>query len=289
MIYQSIKYLAARIITLIVITLNVTTVAWSQTPESIDGTDSAIHFKQLRINDDSVHYAYSGNSNKPGLMFIHGTPGGWGAFGSYLANEELQKYFFMVSVDRPGWGKSQTVDKKNNGIFKHQADNIVAVLNEYKEKEWIVIGHSLGASLAPQIALQAPTSVKGLLLLAGSLDPKLGNPRWYNYAARTWVVSKVVSERMTQANREIMKLRKQLTIMDKQIEGASLDVDVIVIQGLKDKLVSPKNPIYVTKNWQDNFSSVEVIEIADAGHFIPWEQSGEVVHAIELLSNKIRQ
>ena len=68
--------------------------------------------KDQRMVDQNIVYAYSGDPAKPGLLFIHGTPGGWGAFESYLASPILQEEYFMVSVDRLGWGKS-AIDKAN--------------------------------------------------------------------------------------------------------------------------------------------------------------------------------
>ena len=191
----------------------------------------------------------------------------------------------MVSVDRPGWGKSHTADKALNGLFDHQARSIAAIMAQYPNKKWIIVGHSLGASLAPQVALEAPNSVSGLLLLAGSLKPKLGSPRWYNYAAKTWLVSKLIGNQMTQSNREIMKLRKQLSIMTSSIKKTTFDTNVIIIQGMKDKLVSPNNPEYAVQEWQDNFASMKLVELKDAGHFIPWQESGEVINAIIELAN----
>lgn len=260
--------------------------AWSQPYKPSEVIDPNIKFNTISEDDINIHYAYSGNQNKPGLIFIHGTPGGWAAFEKYLVSQALQNSFLMVSVDRPGWGKSEIKDKKLNGIFNHQARSIDAIFQQFPDKKWIVVGHSLGASLAPQVALESPDSVAGLVLLAGSLNPKLGSPRWYNYAASTWVVSKMVGQKMTNANREIMKLRKQLELMNEELEQTKLNTNVLIVQGLKDKLVSPHNPAFALEQWPDNFLSLEVTQLKEAGHFIPWQQSDDVLAAIVNLANK---
>ena len=260
--------------------------AWSQPYKPSEVIDPNIKFNTISEDDINIHYAYSGNQNKPGLIFIHGTPGGWAAFEKYLVSQALQNSFLMVSVDRPGWGKSKIKDKKLNGIFNHQARSIDAIFQQFPDKKWIVVGHSLGASLAPQVALESPDSVAGLVLLAGSLNPKLGSPRWYNYAASTWVVSKMVGQKMTNANREIMKLKKQLELMNEELEQTKLNTNVLIVQGLKDKLVSPNNPAFALEQWSDNFLSLEVTQLEEAGHFIPWQQSDDVLAAIVNLANK---
>ena len=242
--------------------------------------DKNIRFEQATIDDYQIHYAASGNIEKPGVLFLHGTPGGWGAFEGYLESRHLQNDFFMVSVDRLGWGKSLIDPKLINGDFDLQARAIKAVLDQYPNKKWTILGHSLGASIAPKVALYAPESVDSLLLLAGSLNPKLGKPRWYNWAASTWAISSLIGKQMKYSNREIMSLRKQLKIMDAEIKQTELDVDVLVMQGMKDKLVSPKNPSYVSDEWQKNFASIEVLELAEEGHFLPWRQAPLVLQSI---------
>jgi pimeloyl-ACP methyl ester carboxylesterase len=151
---------------------------------------------------------------------------------------------------------------------------------QHPNKKWTILGHSLGASIAPKIAMKAPNDVDSLLLLAGSLNPKLGNPRWYNWAASTWAVSSLIGESMKHSNREIMGLRKQLRIMDAELKQTYLDTNLLIIQGRKDKLVSPKNPSYVVEQWQSNLNSIEVIELADEGHFLPWKQAPLVVQSL---------
>jgi pimeloyl-ACP methyl ester carboxylesterase len=242
--------------------------------------DGNINFHFVEVGENSIHYASSGDQRKPGVLFIHGTPGGWDAFESYLESKQLQNDFFMVSVDRMGWGESTIAAPLIDGDFALQAVAIKAVLDQYPLKKWTLIGHSLGASIAPKVALYAPNSVDSLLLLAGSLDPKLGKPRWYNWAANTWAISSLIGGSMKYSNREIMGLRKQLKLMDAEIRLAKLDADVLIIQGNKDKLVSPKNPGYVASQWKSTFNTIEVMQLTDEGHFLPWRQAPLIVKSI---------
>ena len=79
---------------------------WAQPYEVSDPLPKSISLKLIEHQGSPVNFAYSGDPNKPGIIFIHGTPGGWQAFQGYLADPQLQQDFFMVSVDRPGWGGS---------------------------------------------------------------------------------------------------------------------------------------------------------------------------------------
>lgn len=255
--------------------------AWSQPYQRSETLDENIRFNTLSFDGGQMHYAYAGDQSKAGVIFVHGTPGSWGAFEVYLENTSLQNDFFMVSVDRLGWGASTlSKDQHLDGNFTPQSQSIIKVMQAYPDKKWTIVGHSLGASLAPQIALDAPQQVYGLVLLAGSLNPKLGKPRWYNYAASTWLLSKLVGKMMRNSNREIMALRKQLETMTEAIKEQKLNVKLSVMQGMKDRLVSPKNSAYVDEHWRSNFAEVKIIELPNEGHFLPWRQTPLVIETI---------
>lgn len=240
-----------------------------------------LSFNSISNNGDTMHYASSGNVLKKGVLFIHGTPGTWSAFAEYLNNTELQKQFFMVSVDRLGWGLSS---KSSDFDFDSQADSIHMVMQRYPNKKWIVVGHSLGASIAPTLVLDSTNSIDALLLLSGSLDPRLGKPRWYNQFANTKLLSWLIPKKLISSNNEIMLLQSQLVKMDQQLNATTFNNDVIVIQGMKDKLVSPKNTEYVKQKWRSNFSNVSIVELENEGHFLPWRQTNLIIEKIKELA-----
>lgn len=72
--------------------------------------------------------------------------------------------------------------------------------------------------------------------------------------------------------------------MDRQIKEHQLKTRLSIIQGGKDKLVSPKNVRYVRKNWEHNFSEITILELPEEGHFLPWRQSELVIGEIRRLS-----
>ncbi len=255
---------------------------FAQPYEVYDERPPGIESAYVEFAEQQVHYAYSGDQSKRGLLFIHGTPGSWQAFGDYLSDRELQNDYFMVAVDRPGWGasvsKSAKPDMAEMVSFDFQARAIDAVMSRYPNKQWLILGHSLGASIAPMVALVAPEKVGGLLLLAGSLKPALGRARWYNLAASMMVVKWMLPSNLKYSNDEIMALRRELTSTEKKLMQTQFDADVVVIQGMKDRLVSPKNAAYAKDKWQSVFRKLRVIELPEAGHFLPWKHS-ELVRA----------
>ncbi|WP_170132122.1 alpha/beta fold hydrolase [Arenicella xantha] len=260
------------------VSFNMTASKGNATPAKL-GTQ--VILAKAEVNDFEIAYRVAGDVNKPGVLFIHGTPGDGTAFSSYLENSSLQSEFLLISVDRLGWGTSTLPDKLVDGDFALQAQSIIAVMEKFPNQQWIVVGHSLGASIAPKVALLAPQKVRRLILLAGSLDPKLGKPRWYNRAANTWLISRLIGRSMRHSNREIMNLSQQLNIMNQQLVENRLNVDVVVIQGMKDRLVSPDNATFAKQSWQNHFRQLDIIELESEGHFLPWRQAELVIKTIQ--------
>lgn len=270
----------------LILLISWTTLSFAQHYQAGTETSGNISHREIPFSQKTIHYALAGDSSKPGILFIHGTPGSWQAFQSYLNDKDLQKKYFLVSIDRPGWGQSKTnlassqnslqsdeVSVTTQSSFAFQARSILAVMQQYPDKKWILVGHSLGASIAPRVALLQPKKIKGMLLLSGSFKPKLGKPRWYNRLANTLLVSWMLPAHWQYSNREIMALSDELNALENDLNTQKLDIHVVLIQGMRDRLVSPKNAEYVRKHWPRSFSEVDVVELPNAGHFIVWRQT----------------
>jgi len=263
-------------------------------PNELTTADSSdIEFNTFSFAQHSLHYAYSGDVSKPGILFIHGTPGSWHAFQRYLKHVELQNDYFLVSIDRPGWGESKTSltpskssspgkskPTTSSNSFAFQAEFILAVMQHYPDKRWILVGHSLGASIAPKVALLDSENINGLLLLSGSLAPSLGKPRWFNRVANTLLLRWVLPSQWRYSNQEIMALEDELKTMEGDLQTKVLDIPVVLIQGMRDKLVSPKNAAYVRNKWPQSFANLDVVEIPKGGHFTPWKQTPLVLEKL---------
>lgn len=268
--------------------------AWSaqlaaQPYERPDTVDPSILMAQYTHGPYNMAYAYAGDVTKPGVLFVHGTPGEWQAFGMYLNDQSLQKDYFMVSVDRIGWGLS-TIDQDavagqqiQTVLFSEQAESITALMDRYPDKKWILVGHSLGASIVPKVAIQEEHRVVGMVLLAGSLQPRLGRPRWYNRLASTILVKWMIPKMFRYSNDEIMVLRQELQLMEDEILAHEHPTQTVVIQGMTDKLVSPRNIKYVRETWSAVFPNLKTIDLPNSGHFIPWEHTDLVIQNIRAI------
>ena len=63
-------------------------------------------FHEYTVGTRSIHYAAVGRPDTRPVVFIHGTPGSWQAFAEYMADDALASKAYLISVDRPGFGKS---------------------------------------------------------------------------------------------------------------------------------------------------------------------------------------
>jgi len=251
--------------------------------------DSAvIQERYLRQGDFRLKYVSAGSRSGPVVVYLHGTPGGWDNGARYLLDSGLQKVARIVSLDRPGWGGSSFNGGEELGSFAVQ-NGLMRPLFEMLHQEndgqgIILVGHSLGASLAPYLAMKNSDIISGLILLAGSLDPALGKPRWYNRAASIGVVSWFLGSEMKKANREIMKLHIQLGGM--RSGWPDITMPVTVVQGLRDKLVYPENSNFAEKVLVN--ADLKVIRLERENHFIPWENRELVTQEIHLMLEKIK-
>src|SRR3546814_7805329 len=74
----------------------------------------------------------------------------------------------------------------------------------------VLVGHSLGGSLVARMAIDYPQWVRGLVIIAGSIDPELGKPRWYNTLASVPPVCWLTPGALAKANTELMPLHADL-------------------------------------------------------------------------------
>lgn len=137
-----------------------------------------------------LHYAETGDPDGPAVVFLHGASGSLQdplvAFG-----EEALRRFRFISIDRPGAGWSTRPSGRDIARPDAQADRVASLLQALGVRRAVVVGHSLGAATALQIALRYPELTKGLMLLAPASHPWPGGIRWYYRLAATPVIGPV--------------------------------------------------------------------------------------------------
>ncbi len=258
-------------------------IALASEQSSTNSPRDNIKLVTLDSSDSPILLAQAGDiTETQAILFIHGSPGRWDAFEDYLSDPALTEHALLISYDRPGWGLSN-IAEESAGKFAEQSAAAIRIMATYPHKRWILVGHSLGASIAPQIMLDASEqghTVDALILLAGSLSPELGKARWYNHVANTLLGRLVLGTSLRQSNREIMRLRDELIALADRLQGESLVTSVTILQGRQDKLVAPENADYAQQHWPSVFRQLNIEVIEDAGHFLPWRNRQQVMTTI---------
>ncbi len=210
--------------------------------------NDAIKADGFELDGTLLSYRYSGNAERAIVLWIHGTPGSWSDIGRLLVDRPFLQQVKLVSVDRPGWGASQNrdADRVYPGFDQQSrflSPLILRLKQQYPNTPLIIAGHSWGGSLAPAVAAENPQQVDAVLILAGGLDPDLTRPRWYNRLAKIWPINALIGSGLRQSNIEMYALADNLAALQSDWPQLAT-MPMIVVQGGKDPLVSPRNADY---------------------------------------------
>jgi pimeloyl-ACP methyl ester carboxylesterase len=144
--------------------------------EALADPDS--HF--ITINGIKVHFKEKG-SGKPFLMLLHGF--GASLFSWQVVLEPLANWGRTVAYDRPAFGLTERpLVKSWHGENPYgtagQVEMLKGLLEKLEMTEVVLIGHSAGATVALATALQYPTLVKALILVAPAIYLYSPVPSW---------------------------------------------------------------------------------------------------------------
>ena len=230
---------------------------------------------------EQIRFFATGDSDKPILLFIHGTPGSKDAFIDYLLDEQLQQQFHVIAIDRPGWGAASDRTKPNS--LEYQASILDEWVNSLRQpsQPLIVVGHSLGASLAYVWATTHGDSVDGLVMLSGALDAERAKPRWYNRMVNNSLARWLLPHDLNKSNHEIYLLAQSLSAANK------VDIKtkaIALLQGDEDFLVYPAHADFAKANWPN----AHIKRLKDGGHFTPWQNKEEVLGLIQKVVDQLK-
>lgn len=230
---------------------------------------------EIRNTERGLAYVRVENRDaKVRILFIHGSPGSHHAYNAYLANPSLSDRAELIAVDRLGYGHSSPSLVSS---LEHQAAAIRSLLDSSKAN--ILVGHSLGGPIALELALQHPSLVNGLVLVAPAIDPQLEEPKWYNLIADTWLVNWALSRDWKTSNGEMMPLSNELARLTQRDWGRLEAIPITIVHGLEDTIADPKNSTFAIKRLDGDRH--QLLEVEKEGHFILWQNAPFIVQQIQ--------
>jgi pimeloyl-ACP methyl ester carboxylesterase len=229
-----------------------------------------------KVDYRTLHYAKAGDTTKPLILFLHGSPGSLSAFVHFLVDTTLLKRGLLITADRPGFGYSNFGNGEPS--LKKQAECMKPILEEYKmNRPIILVGHSLAGALIARMAADYPDLVDGFIIVAGSIDPELEpNETWFRAPLATPFLSWVLPRSFRASNEEIYQLKPELERMLPLWK--EIKCPVIVIQGKKDVLVAAENADFAKKMLVN--APVEFVLVDEMNHFVPWSNPELIREAV---------
>lgn len=283
----------------------------------------------VTADDVRLHFhrvpAASGPSEKDhvSLVFLHGASGN--AYDQLEAfRPALEGRYDLIFFDRPGLGFSERSSDRQADPAE-QARLIGLGLDALNVKQAVVIGHSLGASVASALALVRPDLVQGLVYVTPATHPWPGGVNWYYNVAALPVIGRIfcatitlpVAERV--APKAILgvfspeeapegyagKIRLPLLFLPVSFRANALDVmrlkahvarlsrrygeieaPAVVITGTRDQVVWPS--IHSDGLVRD-LQNARLVVLNGAGHMPHHTRTEDIVAEIDTLIRQIRQ
>lgn len=224
-----------------------------------------ITFGDLKFGDRRIHYAMTGRDTCPTLLLLHGSPGSWNAYESYLADSTLRRVFRMVSIDRPGFGYS---DFSRAIPITEQVPLVGALMKHLgNRKPYIVGGHSLGGPLAALLAAAYPDQVRGLLLFVASVDPSEELPERWRPILGAFPLYFFLPGAFRPSNTELWAFKQDVQRLPAALQ--QITCPVLIVHGMKDPLVPPGNADFAQAQLTRS-KWVRKEMLPQANHFIPW-------------------
>ena len=227
------------------------------------------------------------------LVFLHG-PGAGACADAY--EYQLKHFKGSVAPTLPGHlGGTPCADVKGytewvRGWLWAQGLN----------KDLVLVGYTLGASIALQYALDYPEEVKGIVIMTVAMRPKTRPAGTYDMRVRAaadpkayeewlafnrhamFLVEPGLRDRLLERHRQVGPLSqledlKTIDAFDVRDRIATLKPKLLLLRGLKD----PGKPPEYEKEIHEAVPGSKYVKLDDAGHFPPTEIPAKVNKLIE--------
>ncbi len=247
-----------------------------------------------------VRYNQRPTKSKAAILFIHGIGNTGDAWREVIA--KMPEDVTIYSIDLLGFGNSPKPDWAKYDTTTQAKAIIATLLKLQLNRRLIVVGHSLGALVAVEVARRYPILVKSLVLCSPPFYRPDGDRRYFG-AVKDASLRQLYREvhkypkqfvRISQLALRAGLLNSSFNLNDENIASyiASLEASIInqeslahaltlkkpitIFQGLLDPVVNGANLRYLTAN-----NKKVVLKTVAAGHEVRGLYVGQVVKALK--------
>lgn len=215
----------------------------------------------------TMRYVEIGCDTLPILFLIHGAPSSSSSWQDLLKDSLMLSHFYMVAIDRPGYGYSD-FGKVQPSIIK-QAKMIMPALKAQRTKsdKIMVVGSSYGGPVAVRLAMEYPELMETIMLQSSSMQPKAEKIYPISYPTSKWPLKWLIPTVFRMANEEKLGHEKALLEMDK--EWYKIIAPVTIFHGDADDLIYFSNALYAQKKLV-NSAKVNLVAMKGKGHGMLW-------------------
>jgi pimeloyl-ACP methyl ester carboxylesterase/quercetin dioxygenase-like cupin family protein len=275
----------------------------------MDGTTTETG-RTLDVDGAELYVEVEGEG--PPLVLVHGL-GLSGALWNRVA-EALGGGRTLVRVDLRGAGRSREAER-GELTLERWARDLAAVLEQLELERPTVVGHSLGAAIALELALERP-ELPGALVLIGT-EADLGNlgPRMNASAERierdgaldgwldeVWSKNPPFAEPSLARDRSMLDEYRSLLEENAPEDYVRQCRAIAAAEPLSGRLREIGHPVLVVVGGLDNrtlpehgrelavtLPNARLVELAEAGHTIPLEAPSETAAAIAEFTREVAE
>ena len=237
------------------------------------------------------------------VLLLHGVTDSWRSFEHVLPL--LPPSLRAIAVTQRGHGDASRPDTYHYGDM---AADVVALMDALQVPSAVIVGHSMGGQVAQRVALEYPTRVRGLVLLASfhtlrgheviqelwdtgiaaMRDPI--DPAFVRDFQESTVATPIASAHMDNFVAESLKVPARVwraafrEFLDAEIGVIGrISVPTLVISGGKDLLSRPQERSALLAA----IRGAVAVDYPDAGHAVHWERPAAVAAEIGRFVNRL--
>jgi pimeloyl-ACP methyl ester carboxylesterase len=271
-----------------------------QSPEEVYKKYALASSQQIAIGGVQLHYSDEGNRlDSTPLLLIHGTSSSLRTWDGVTA--QLKNQYRIIRFDLPGFGLTGPNPNRDysTSYYNQVIDSLLSALHVSRV---IIVGNSLGGSIATQYAIYQPAKVRGLVLVdaaglppakktTGAIGFKLAQMPVINRLLTIITPRELVKKSLQDAYGDIGKVTDSLTtqyfdmltregnrqaLIDRMRQGwqvtdsnflTKVEAPTLIVWGSKDRLI----PVENAELFQQKIKNNQVHIWENLGH-VPMEE-----------------